>query len=213
MPDFKTIILLIPPILAALTVHEYAHGWVAYRLGDPTAKDQGRLTLNPLAHLDPIGTILLFIAFFGWAKPVPVNPYNFRRPRQDMIWVALAGPGSNVLLAMAIGAIFQPLLNQGFIEPYGITYTMLTLAVFLNLMLAFFNLLPIPPLDGSKVVGGLLPVRYLGMWAGVERVGPLLLLAIIILGRVGHFSIFGSTIYPVAERLYVWFTGGAPIVY
>jgi len=89
MPNFSMLMLLIPPILAALTFHEYAHGWTAYQLGDPTAKMQGRLTLNPLAHLDPIGTILLFVAFFGWAKPVPVNPNNFKRPQRDMVWVAL----------------------------------------------------------------------------------------------------------------------------
>ncbi len=90
-----------PPLLLALTLHEYAHGYVAYRLGDPTARNAGRLTLNPLSHLDPIGTIAFFFIKFGWAKPVPVNPYYFKNPRQDMLWVALAGPVTNLLLAVA----------------------------------------------------------------------------------------------------------------
>jgi len=212
MPDLATLILLIPSVLAALTVHEYAHGWVAYQLGDPTAKSLGRLTLNPLAHLDPIGTILLIVAFFGWAKPVPVNPLNFRNPRRDMIWVALAGPFSNVLLAALIGFSLQPLINYGLMEPFGTVYQMMTLAVFINLMLALFNLLPIPPLDGSKVVAGLLPIRYLGIWLKFEQIGPMLLLAIIIIANFAHIPIFRSTIMPVADLLYTLFTGGAPMV-
>ena len=213
MPDLSTIILLIPPILAALTIHEFAHGYVAWRLGDPTAKMQGRLTLNPLAHLDPIGTLLLFLFYFGWAKPVPVNPHYFRHPRTDMIWVALAGPISNVIFALVLGLAFRPLMNYGLIEPYGLFYKMITLGVFLNLMLAFFNLLPIPPLDGSKVVSGLLPIQYLDAWEKFERVGPFVLLAVILFGRFFHFSIFGSTIYPISQYLYRLFTGGAPLLF
>lgn len=212
MPDFATLVLLIPPILAALTVHEYAHGYTAFRLGDPTAKLQGRLTLNPLAHLDPLGTILLFLAYFGWAKPVPVNPHNFRRPRTDMVWVALAGPASNVLLAALLGSLLRPLIEYRVIQPFGALYQMVTIGVFINLMLAFFNLLPIPPLDGSKVVGGLLPVHYLGWWDAFERIGPLLLLGVILLGRLAHLSLFGSTVYPIAHYFYSLFTSGAPLI-
>jgi Zn-dependent protease len=212
MPNFSMLMLLIPPILAALTVHEYAHGWTAYQLGDPTAKMQGRLTLNPLAHLDPIGTILLFVAFFGWAKPVPVNPNNFRRPQRDMIWVALAGPGANVVLAALLGSLLQLLLQYQLIDAFGAAYQMLTLGVFINLMLAFFNLLPIPPLDGSKVVSGLLPARYLVWWMSFERIGPLILLGVIIFARFANVPIFGSTIYPLALSLYRIFTGGAPLM-
>ena len=212
MPDLATIVLMIPPILAALTIHEFAHGYVAWKLGDPTARMEGRLTLNPLAHLDPIGTILLFLFYFGWAKPVPVNPFYFRRPRTDMIWVALAGPASNVVLAFLLGGTLRSLLDYNLIEPYGLAYRMLTISVFLNLMLAFFNLLPIPPLDGSKVVAGIIPLQYLGMWERIERVGPFILLGVIILGRLTHIPIFGSTIYPVSRFLYRLFTGGAPLL-
>ncbi len=212
MPDLRTIILLIPPILAALTIHEFAHGYIAWRLGDPTAKMQGRLTLNPIAHLDPIGTLMLFIFYFGWAKPVPVNPHYFRHPRTDMIWVALAGPASNVVLAFLLGVVLQALLQFNLIEPYGAFYSMMTIGVFINLMLAFFNLLPIPPLDGSKVVAGLLPIEYLDFWERFERVGPFVLLGLILAGRLLHISIFGSTIYPISQYLYRLFTGGAPFI-
>jgi Zn-dependent protease len=212
LPDIKSLILLIPPILAALTVHEYAHGLVAYRLGDPTAKYQGRLTLNPIAHLDPLGTILLFIAYFGWAKPVPVNPFNFRNPRTDMIWVALAGPASNVLLAMLMGIVLQPLIAARLIEPYGPLYQMITMGVFINLMLAFFNLIPIPPLDGSKIVSGLLPLQHLHIWENFERIGPFVLLGAILIGRLLNIPIFGATIYPVSRFLYRLFTGGALLI-
>lgn len=213
MPDLKTIILLIPPVLVALTVHEFAHGFIAWKLGDPTARMQGRLTLNPLAHLDPIGTLLLFIVYFGWAKPVPVNPHYFRHPRTGMVWVALAGPGSNIVLALFLGSLLQPLMQSGLIEPFGLFYQMITIAVFMNLMLAFFNLLPIPPLDGSKVVGGVLPLQYLGLWERFEMIGPWVLLGLILFGRLFHFSIFGSTIYPISQFLYRLFTGGAPLIF
>lgn len=211
MPDLTTLLLLVPPILAALTVHEFAHGWAAWRLGDPTARIAGRLTLNPLAHLDPIGTVMLFLFYFGWAKPVPVNPYNLRHPKTDMIWVSLAGPASNILLAAILGYIIHPLLVWDVIDPFGVIYQMLTLGVFINLMLAFFNLLPIPPLDGSKVVAGLLPNRHLIWWEQIERYGFLIIIGIILLGRFAGISIFGSTIFPLAQWFYSQFTGGLPV--
>ena len=107
-----------PPLLLALTLHEYAHGYVAYRLGDPTARDAGRLTLNPLSHLDPIGTIAFFFIKFGWAKPVPVNPYYFKNPRQDMLWVALAGPVTNLLLAVASALLLKAMIGTATLIPY-----------------------------------------------------------------------------------------------
>ena len=108
MTNFTTIILLAPGILAALTVHEFSHGWMAYRLGDSTAKDAGRLTLNPIAHLDPIGTIILFFPpHFGWARPVPVNPYNFANPRRDLLIVSAAGPAANLVLAFISGMMLR----------------------------------------------------------------------------------------------------------
>jgi len=213
MTSTAKIALLIPPILAALTVHEYAHGLAAWRLGDPTARRAGRLTLNPLAHLDPIGTLMLFLFYFGWARPVPVNPSYFRNPRRDMIWVALAGPGANIILAMVLGAVLQFLLKNGIIATFGVAYLMLGFTIFINLMLAFFNLIPIPPLDGSKVVGGLLPQEYLAWWESFERVGFLVLIGLILLGRFTGISLFGSTILPLSNALYRMFTGGAPLFF
>ncbi len=210
MPDIKTILLIFPPILAALTVHEFAHGWTAWKFGDPTAKDQGRLTLNPLAHLDPVGTLLLLLVHFGWAKPVPVDPRYFSNPRRDMLWVALAGPAANVVLAFVTGIVLQFLLRTGLLPSVGYLYVILVFTVFINLMLAIFNLLPIPPLDGSRIVAGLLPYKYLRQWYSFERVGGYVLMGIIFIGWFTNIRIFGSTIYPLAKLFYNLFTGGAP---
>jgi len=213
MTNFANFILFLPPILAALTVHEYAHGWAAWKLGDSTAKQMGRLTLNPLAHLDPIGTILLFLVHFGWAKPVPVNPHNLRHPQRDMVWVSLAGPGANVLLALISGLALRFFIEYDLIPAYGPVYLMLSFTVFINLMLAIFNLVPIPPLDGSKVVAGFLPRSLLGAWEEFEKVGWLVLIGVILLGRFTGFSLFDSTIMPISATLYNLFTGGAPALF
>lgn len=212
MSHFETLLLLAVPILMALTIHEFAHGWTAWRLGDPTPRVMGRLTLNPFAHLDPIGTIMLFLFYFGWAKPVPVNLWYFRRPLRDMAIVAAAGPVSNVLLAAVLGWGTQWLINADLLEPYGVFYRMLTLGVFINLMLAFFNLLPIPPLDGAKVVSGVLPSRWGWAWAGLERWGAFLLLGVILVSHLVRFPLFGMVVRPPAEYLYALFTGGMPLV-
>jgi len=216
MGNLSTFILLAPGILAALTVHEFSHGYMAFRLGDNTARDHGRLTLNPLAHLDPVGTIMLFLFHFGWAKPVPVNPYNFRGDirdmRRGMIWVSLAGPGSNVIFAAVLGLLLQLLLATSAINYSSTVYMMLTFGVFINLMLAFFNLIPIPPLDGSKVVEGLLPVKYLANWQRFERMGFFVLIGIILVSRMLHIPIFGATIFPIAGFFYGLFTGDAPLM-
>lgn len=135
-------------ILIAVSVHEFAHGWVANYLGDPTARLSGRLTLNPFAHLDPIGTLTLFLFGFGWGKPVPIDPYNLRDPRRDQAIISLAGPASNICFAILVGII------GNFISiPFAINYSLLTI----NFSLAYFNLLPFAPLDGSKILLGLLP--------------------------------------------------------
>ena len=203
------ILLLAPPILLALTFHEYAHGLVAYRLGDPTAKNAGRLTLNPLVHLDPIGTIMLFIVHFGWAKPVPVDPRYFRNPRRDMVWVALAGPVANMVIAIICGLLLQFVVNTGMVKPYGFIFLMIAIAVYINLILAFFNLIPIPPLDGSKIVGGLLPVQYLDKWYAFERVGGFVLLGLIVFGMMTGIHFFGVIFLPT-RLCYYLFTGGMP---
>jgi Zn-dependent protease len=178
------IIILAPPLLLALTVHEFAHGWVAYRLGDPTAKQAGRLTLNPLRHLDPIGTIAFFLIKIGWAKPVPVNAAYFRNPRKDMLWVALAGPMTNlamaVISALATRIVWllmeilpaSPVVNALFVP----LNAMLIASVWINLVLCIFNFLPIPPLDGSRILTGILPPDLARSYAGVERYGFILIL-------------------------------------
>ncbi|MFH1862808.1 MAG: site-2 protease family protein, partial [bacterium] len=178
MTDFTIYILIAPPILLGLTLHEFAHGWVANRLGDPTAKLAGRLTMNPLAHLDFIGTIMLFIAHIGWAKPVPVNPYNLRHPKQDIIWVSAAGPASNLFLAFLFGLVFRAFSPGGLLESIYLPKPLVILIVYgviLNLSLAIFNLIPIPPLDGSRIVSGLLPPEAEREYQKLERFGPLLI--------------------------------------
>jgi Zn-dependent protease len=183
------------PILFAITVHEVAHGWVARRLGDPTAYMLGRLTLNPIRHIDPVGTVLVPLALtlmggfiFGWAKPVPVTWENLRNPKRDMVLVAAAGPLANLAmallwaLAMKIGVLLAdtvhwvalPLLYMGFA---GIT---------INLVLMVLNLLPLPPLDGGRVVAGLLPDRLSWRFGRLEPYGLMILLALLIMGWLGH---------------------------
>ncbi len=183
----QEIAILGPPFLLALTVHEVSHGYVAYRLGDPTAKSQGRLTLNPLKHLDPIGTICFFIMKIGWAKPVPINPAYFKNPQRDTLWVSLAGPGANLLLAVASALIIKliillsPFLPRYFILPFGI---MLEASVWINIILAIFNLIPIPPLDGSKILLNLLPHDLAVAFAKMERFGFIILLVLFYTGTI-----------------------------
>jgi len=177
----RQIIIQLPPLLFALTVHELAHGYVAWRLGDPTAKNEGRLTLNPLKHLDPIGTLLLIIAGFGWAKPVMINPMNMRgNPRTSMAIVAAAGPISNLLMA-AIAAVFFRLGLVSFVQSSGAFSLSLLMSEFIwiNLILAFFNLIPIPPLDGSKILYAILPSELVYRLRPLEQFGFLILMAVV----------------------------------
>lgn len=214
MDNVAGILLLIPPILFALTVHEFSHAYVASRMGDPTARLLGRLTLNPLAHLDPIGSVLLLIAGFGWAKPVPVDPRYLAHPRRDMMWIALAGPVSNVILAALFGTLLRgidgnPYLSQSLM---GVALVeMVRYSVRLNLILAVFNLIPIFPLDGSRILTGLLPPTAAERFRALEPIGPMLLLGLILLGNVTRFSIIGMLIGPVVGTLGRLFTGGLPI--
>jgi len=185
MNNFITqLIILAPPLLLALTVHEFAHGYIAYRLGDPTAKSQGRLTLNPLKHLDPIGTIAFFFIKFGWAKPVPVNPAYFKNPKKDMLWVALAGPATNFILAIISAVIVKFIWMLASMLPYSTTAEailvplngMLIASVWINLVLCIFNFLPIPPLDGSRILTGILPNELARSYLKVERYGFIIVL-------------------------------------
>jgi len=208
MDFYLQLLISAPPILLALTLHEFAHAFVADRLGDPTPRNQGRLTLNPLAHLDPIGTILLFIARFGWAKPVQVDPRNFQNPQRGMMIVAAAGPASNLALALIFGIIYQfmqgapPETRTGVILQFIISYS-----VVINLVLAFFNLLPIPPLDGSKIIRAFLPETFLPAFSRLESFGPFLLLGIIVLGQYFNIAIVWTIIGPFVSFFSILFTG------
>ena len=175
-------------ILLSLTVHEYFHGWTANKLGDPTAKMRGRLTLNPIAHLDILGTILMFIVGFGWAKPVPIDPRNFKDPKKDTILVAIAGPLSNLAMALAAGLALRfmiPKMVSGEISSEGI-YSVIVIILILTLVygiaLAVFNMIPIPPLDGSRVLYGILPNRYAYAYSRFEPYGVFFLFALFIFG-------------------------------
>ena len=159
LQDFlENAIYLVPTALLSLTFHEFSHGWVAYKLGDPTAKEAGRLSLNPLVHLDVLGTIAMLLLRFGWAKPVPVNPMYFKNRKRDMAITAAAGPISNLLLAFVCLFLFYVVV---FFVPYGkpntVLQTFFIIMVSLNVGLAVFNLLPISPLDGSKILYAVLP--------------------------------------------------------
>lgn len=193
-------LIITPPLLFAITIHEYSHAWMAFRKGDPTAKLAGRLTLNPISHIDIIGLLLLYFYGFGWAKPVPVNPYNFRNPLKDELWVSLAGPGSNMLLAFALGLIFRMLYNPFLFgsEPptYQLIILMLVTGIRLNLVLAVFNLLPISPLDGSHILAGLLPAQYHYQLVQIQRFAPYVLLGIIFLDFFLHIGILWSIFGP-----------------
>lgn len=165
--DIRNMILMIVPVLLALTVHECAHAWAAYKLGDPTAKNAGRLTLNPLAHLDPVGTLVLFLSqMFGWAKPVPFDPRNFKNPLRDSTLVALAGPTSNMATAIVLAIVLKILLLVGFFKliPAFVgknLFDMFVLSILINVGIAIFNMLPLPPLDGFKVLSYFLPHRLI----------------------------------------------------
>lgn len=208
MNQVTQILALVIPILFALTIHELSHGLVALHFGDPTAKNAGRLTLNPLAHLDPIGTLMLFIVHFGWAKPVPVNPAYFKDPKKDMIWVSLAGPVSNIILAFLTGMIIRIVgmeMSNNF--TFNFFKLMLYYSLTINLALAVFNLIPIPPLDGSKILQGLLPPKYDEIMYNLERYGPFILLGIIMFGRFTGVSIIGSIIWPFVNVFANLFAG------
>lgn len=182
----------------AITIHEFAHGWVAYKFGDFTAKHSGRLSFNPLAHIDPVGTILLPMAMvilklppIGWAKPVPINFLNLRNPKRDIMWVGLAGPCANFLAAVLIALI----IKAPFIKENTLYVQLLSLGVLINLIIGVFNLVPIPPLDGSRIVMSLLPRRYLYMYNYIESYGFIIVIVLLWLG------ILRAVILPVVIAL------------
>jgi Zn-dependent protease len=171
-------ILIAVPLLYAVIFHELAHGWVAYRLGDPTAKSQGRLSLNPLKHLDPMGTLMLFLFGFGWARPVPVNFNLLRDKRLGMILVSAAGIVTNLLLAFIAFFLYR-LLS---VSPSDIAAQLLYYFARINILLAAFNLIPLPPLDGSKILLGFAPPGVRNFLFSIERYGLLIIIALLYLG-------------------------------
>ncbi|MFL2459077.1 MAG: site-2 protease family protein [Candidatus Pseudothioglobus sp.] len=203
MPDFQTLLIYIIPLLFAITLHEAAHGWVASKLGDHTARMMGRVTLDPTKHIDPIGTIAIPLVLllsssgfiFGWAKPVPINFNALRNGKNGMIWVALAGPGANIVMAIcwlfvmiiAIKMNITVLIEMG------------RVGILVNCVLAVFNLLPIPPLDGSRVISALLPNRLAYQYNQLEQYGLYILLGLMFLGG------FNYLVRPWVELILGWF--------
>jgi Zn-dependent protease len=195
---FKLSIMLVPGLFA-ITCHEVSHGFIAWHYGDPTARMQGRLTLNPLNHIDIIGTLMIVFVGIGWAKPVPVVFENLRNPKRNMIWVAAAGPVTNLILAFisamllrGIVAFVNPAVSGSsmsmVVEP---VVLMLAFSVYINLLLALFNMIPLPPLDGGRVLSGLLPFRQAAALARIEPYGM-----VIIIVLVFFTNIFSYLIYP-----------------
>ena len=205
--DPALFILKIPAIFIALTIHEYAHGYVALLLGDTTARDSGRLTFNPISHLDLFGTAMLLFGPFGWAKPVPVNGYNFSNPKRDILLVSAAGPLSNIILALFTGYIIRAL---GTFSPALLTQphisTFLSLCLQINIGLSFFNLLPVPPLDGSKIILGLLPNKWIPGYIEKSRYVPTIFMILLLAEWGLRIPVFSSLIYPVFRPYYNFFS-------
>lgn len=207
MPEFslvQKIIIYSIPVIFAITVHEVAHGWVASKLGDQTARLMGRLTLNPFKHIDPVGTILvpivmlIFTPFLlGWAKPVPVDWRNLRKPRHDMAWVAVAGPAANLLMLIFWTLLLKVMLLSGVAEQnFALPFVAMSMAgIFINITLMVFNLIPIPPLDGSRIVSALLPARLSIIYNRLEAYGMMIVLLLMFTG------ILSDLFMPVVFRL------------
>ena len=193
------LLIYIAQVLAftiAVTVHEASHGWLADKFGDSTARAMGRVTMNPMAHIDPVGTVILPLLLiltrspyiFGWAKPVPVNPYNLRNPRKDMLWIGLAGPMANIITAV----VFSLILRSGLIVAGSISQIFIVQVILINLVLAVFNLIPIPPLDGYQILSGLLPREAAISYSRIQPYGMWILIALLFLGVIG--LIIGSVV-------------------
>ncbi|HQP91376.1 MAG TPA: site-2 protease family protein [Candidatus Omnitrophota bacterium] len=192
------IILSLAIFFSAVIIHEYSHAFIANKLGDPTAKNRGRLTLNPIAHIDPFGTVLLPLfliamrspVLFGWAKPVPISFSNLKNPKRDMIWVGMAGPAANFIFAF----LASILLKTG-IFSNSLAISLIQSLIIINVVLSVFNLIPLPPLDGSRVLMGLLPMPFAANYARLEPYGFIILFALLYMG------IFDKVIWPIATMI------------
>ena len=195
-------ILSVIPALICIVFHELSHGFVAYKLGDTTAKEMGRLTLNPLKHIDIIGLIMMAVFHFGWAKPVPVNMYRFKNPKRGMAITALAGPVSNIIIAvvfMALYGFFWPLMYMS--EFGAVILDMLNTTAVISISFAVFNIIPIPPLDGSKILFSFVPQHIYKNLMRYERFGMIILIALIYLGTIDGF--LNKTVMFVYEKLFI----------
>ena len=197
----EVLLLLVPVLLFALCFHEFAHAWVANKLGDPTAKHSGRLTLNPLAHLDLMGSLMILFVGFGWAKPVPVDVRYLQNPRTDMMKVAFAGPAANLLLAFVGGTIIRAHLVGGSL------ILMLVLFTQINIMLAVFNMIPIPPLDGSQIFSGLMVRKNPNLVMKLQMYGPQILFGLILIGYLTEISPLWWAMSPFVNFFLFLFAG------
>ena len=206
-PDhIDVLIILIPVLIFALCFHEFSHAYVAYILGDDTAQRQGRLTLNPLAHLDPIGSLMILLVGFGWAKPVPVNPLNLNDRHSGMMKVAFAGPASNLLLAFLAGCLVR--VVNAFDFPINQTFsTVIYFFLYINIALAIFNLIPVAPLDGSQIFGTLIGRKNPELAWKLQVNGPKILFGLILFGLITGFSIIGAIISPFIKFFLYLFAG------
>ena len=202
----EVLVILLPILIFSLCFHEFSHGYIAYKLGDHTAARNGRLTLNPLAHLDPIGSLMILFVGFGWAKPVPVNPVNFSNPRVDMMKVAFAGPASNLILAFTGGLIMRFFNFVGFMQSEMFIQT-LYLFIFINISLAVFNMIPVAPLDGSQIFGNMISKNNPELAWKLQMYGPKILMGIILIGMVTPFSILRFLMMPFVKIFMYLFTG------
>ena len=197
----EVLVLLIPVLLFALVFHEFAHGWVANKLGDPTAKYAGRPTLNPMAHLDMFGSLMILFVGFGWAKPVPVDSRYLANPRTDMMKIAFAGPAANLLLALFTGILIRITGSLGSFTTMMIMFTQI------NITLAIFNMIPIPPLDGSQIFSGFMIRSNPGLVMKLQIYGPQILMGLILFGMLTSISPIWMIISPFVNFFMFLFTG------